>query len=209
MVHHLLGCVDMAGCNQVLERSLVFGHPLDLLVLLLLVDPAAVVDNSEDIGLEGQVCHIPEEEVHLDVLPEEAVHRNYLMNILDHRPGLRCHHYVRILILSLDRYCCGVYRRGLLEEVVDIAKKEVIYCKKLDRNEKEQKGSILHKANNSNLTSTRFPNCIGSITRTITNLLTRILCKLLCAITKYTKTCQCLTPLLLHGITQFLGTLLN
>lgn len=83
VVHHLLGCVDMAGCNQVLERSLVFGHPLDLLVLLL-VDPAAAVDNSEDIGLEGQVCHIREEEVHLDVLPEEAVHRNYLMNIPDH-----------------------------------------------------------------------------------------------------------------------------
>lgn len=80
VVHHLLGCVDMAGCNQVLERSLVFDHPLDLLVLLL-VDPAAVVDNSEDIG---QVCHIREEEVHLDVLPEEAVHRNYLMNIPDH-----------------------------------------------------------------------------------------------------------------------------
>lgn len=82
VAHHLLGCVDMAGCNQVLERSLVFGHPLDQ--DLLLVDPAAAVDNSEDIGLEGQVCHIPEEEVHLDVLPEEAVHRNYLMNIPDH-----------------------------------------------------------------------------------------------------------------------------
>jgi hypothetical protein len=33
------------------------------------------------------------------------------MNILDH-PDSRCHHYVRILILSLVRYCCGVYRRG-------------------------------------------------------------------------------------------------
>ena len=112
----------MAGCNQVLERSPVFDHPLDQ-ALLLLVDPAAAaVDNSEGIGLEGQVCHIREEEVHLDVLPEEAVHHNYLMNNLDH-PDLRCHHYVRILILSLDQYYCGVYQTGLSEEVA-IANKE-------------------------------------------------------------------------------------
>lgn len=103
--------VGMAHCNQVLERILVFGQ----VVVLLVVEEGTVLEGTVQ---EGQVYHILEEEglrVLLDQV-EGVVRRSYSMSNLDLLGDLLDCCHARILILSLDQLCYGAFRKYLCRE---------------------------------------------------------------------------------------------